>query len=140
MNGSDDILNALVTMMSSALENAQIEGECRSHLDNEKRPSPLMVIVSCDNVEQINVGLPDYRMHFSILVDSFIADDRDGVEFKKTVEVVTKKLEDISERGTSFSELENPYVVGCFYQRADISLTQESNRCVAGLDVVVSYP
>ena len=40
--------------------------------------TPNMVVVGIDKVEQMNVGLPDYRYFLSITIDSFIEDDPDG--------------------------------------------------------------
>ena len=137
MFGGKEILDVLVNTFSG------IDGaDTRSHLDySEKRPSPLMIIVAQDRCEQVNVGLPDYKLHFSILVDSLIADDADGEAFREVEEKVSRKIEEISDRSFNLDSIFGSLpVVGCFNSGSNESLTPESNRVVFGLDIITSGP
>ena len=135
MDKSDEVLSTLVECFTGL-----DDYECRSHLDfSEKRPAPIMVIVALDNFQQVNVGLDDYKMHFNVLIDSLISDDLNGEGFTAAVKAVCKKAEEISDRDydltNTFKDLP---VVACFYTGANRNLTQDSNRCIVGIDVITS--
>ena len=106
---------------------------------SEKREATNMIVVTVNSVEQANVGLPDYRMTFTGLVDSLIADDRDGQMFDDIVDEVGRRIEAIADRDADLNSYfgEEP-VVGFFLKRTRFIVTDTSNRCEIETEVVVS--
>ena len=102
--------------------------------------TPNMVVVGIDKVEQMNVGLPDYRYYLNIIVDSFIEDDPDGELFHDILANVKMKIYRYINGEAPLDEaFQEIPVVGWINSGADISITNESNRAVLTSELVASF-
>ena len=102
--------------------------------------TPIMVVVGIDKVEQMNVGLPDYRYSLNITVDSFIEDDPDGELFHDILRNVKMKIYRYINGEASLTEaFQEIPVVGWMNSGTDISITNESNRAVLTSDLIASF-
>ena len=102
--------------------------------------TPNMVVVGVDKVEQMNVGLPDYRYSLNITVDSFIEDDPDGTLFHDILANVKMKIYRYINGESSLTEaFQEIPVVGWINSGTDISITNESNRAVLTSELIASF-
>ena len=102
--------------------------------------TPNMVVVGIDKVEQMNVGLPDYRYFLSITIDSFIEDDPDGALFHAILANVKMKIYRYINGEASLAEaFQEIPVVGWINSGTDISITSESNRAILTSELVASF-
>ena len=102
--------------------------------------TPNMVVVGIDKVEQMNVGLPDYRYSLNVTVDSFIEDDPDGTLFHDILANVKMKIYRYINGEASLTEaFQEIPVVGWINSGTDISITNESNRAVLTSELIASF-
>ena len=102
--------------------------------------TPNMVVVGVDKVEQMNVGLPDYRYYLNVTVDSFIEDDPDGTLFHDILANVKMKIYRYINGESSLTEaFQEIPVVGWINSGTDISITNESNRAVLTSELIASF-
>ena len=102
--------------------------------------TPNMIVVGIDKVEQMNVGLPDYRYSLNITVDSFIEDDPDGALFHDILTNVKMKIYRYINGEASLTEaFQEIPVVGWINSGTDISITNESNRAVLTSELIASF-
>lgn len=102
--------------------------------------TPSMIVVGIDKVEQMNVGLPDYRYSLNITVDSFIEDDPDGTIFHDILANVKMKIYRYINGEASLTEaFQEIPVVGWINSGTDISITNESNRAILTSELVASF-
>lgn len=102
--------------------------------------TPNMVVVGIDKVEQMNVGLPDYRYSLNITVDSFIEDDPDGEAFHDILANVKMKIYRYINGEASLTEaFQEIPVVGWINSGTDISITNESNRAILTSELIASF-
>lgn len=105
----------------------------------QKREDPIVIVVAHDNTQQVNIGLPDYAITFSILLDAWIEDDRDGEKYEEVKDKMQDRLIAVAERGGDlhqwFGDLP---VVGFFLQGFNYSLTSTSNRLTASVRIITS--
>ena len=102
--------------------------------------TPNMVVVGIDKVEQMNVGLPDYRYSLNITVDTFIEDDPDGALFHDILANVKMKIYRYINGEASLTEaFQEIPIVGWINSVTDISITNESNRAVLTSELIASF-
>ena len=102
--------------------------------------TPNMIVVGIDKVEQMNVGLPDYRYSLNITVDSFIEDDPDGTLFHDILANVKMKIYRYINGEASLTEaFQEIPVVGWINSGTDISITNESNRAILTSELIASF-
>lgn len=102
--------------------------------------TPNMVVVGIDKVEQMNVGLPDFKYSLSITVDSFIEDDPNGTLFHDILANVKMKIYRYINGEASLTEaFQEIPVVGWINSGTDISITNESNRAVLTSELIASF-
>lgn len=102
--------------------------------------TPNMIVVGIDKVEQMNVGLPDYRYSLNVTVDSFIEDDPDGEVFHDILANVKMKIYRYINGEASLTEtFQEIPVVGWINSGTDISITNESNRAVLTSELIASF-
>lgn len=102
--------------------------------------TPNMIVVGIDKVEQMNVGLPDYRYSLNITVDSFIEDDPDGTSFHDILANVKMKIYRYINGEASLTEaFQEIPVVGWINSGTDISITNESNRAILTSELIASF-
>ena len=102
--------------------------------------TPNMVVVGIDKVEQMNVGLPDYRYYLKVIVDSFIEDDADGELFHDILANVKMKIyRYINGEASLIEAFQEIPVVGWINSGTDISITNESNRAVLTSELIASF-
>ena len=102
--------------------------------------TPNMVVVGIDKVEQMNVGLPDYRYSLNVTVDSFIEDDPDGTLFHDILTNVKMKIYRYINGEASLTEaFQEIPVVGWINSGTDISITNESNRAILTSELIASF-
>jgi len=93
-----------------------------------------------DKVEQVNVGLPDYKYNLNITIDTFIEDDPQGELFHNTLNTVQEKINKFINREASISvAFEEIPVVGWINSDIDISITSESNRAILNSELIASF-
>lgn len=114
--------------------------EVRMDLDmEEKRESPFTLTLIQKACVNLNPGLPDYRISFELLLDCFIADDRDGSNFSSFAQEIKRRCEEMSDRFVSISDrFDCPEVVGCYYNGSQDGLTNTSNQRKFNIDLIVS--
>ena len=109
-----------------------------SNYSEERTPN--MVVVGIDKVEQMNVGLPDYRYSLNVTVDSFIEDDPDGEAFHDILANVKMKIYRYINGEASLTEaFQEIPVVGWINSGTDISITNESNRAILTSELIASF-
>ena len=102
--------------------------------------TPNMIVVGIDKVEQMNVGLPDYRYSLNVTIDSFIEDDTDGMLFHDILANVKMKIYRYINGEASLTEaFQEIPVVGWIKSGTDISITSESNRAILTSELVASF-
>lgn len=102
--------------------------------------TPNMIVVGIDKVEQMNVGLPDYRYSLNVTIDSFIEDDTDGMLFHDILANVKMKIYRYINGEASLTEaFQEIPVVGWINSGTDISITSESNRAILTSELVASF-
>ena len=102
--------------------------------------TPNMIVVGIDKVEQMNVGLPDYRYSLNVTIDSFIEDDTDGMLFHDILANVKMKIYRYISGEASLTEaFQEIPVVGWINSGTDISITSESNRAILTSELVASF-
>ena len=102
--------------------------------------TPNMIVVGIDKVEQMNVGLPDYRYSLNVTVDSFIEDDPDGKLFHDILANVKMKIYRYINGEASLTEaFQEIPVVGWINSGTDISITNESNRAILTSELIASF-
>lgn len=111
-----------------------------SALNFSEERTPNMVVVGIDKVEQMNVGLPDYRYSLNVTVDSFIEDDTDGALFHDILANVKMKIYRYINGEVSLTEaFQEIPVVGWINSGTDISITNESNRAILTSELIASF-
>ena len=99
-----------------------------------------MIVVGIDEVEQLNVNLPDYRYALNVTIDCFIEDDRDGVIFNEIVNTVKSKINNyVNKEADLECAFEEIPVVGWINSNVATSITTESNRAVITSDIIASF-
>lgn len=99
-----------------------------------------MIVVGIDQVEQLNINLPDYRYLVNITIDCFIEDDKDGSTFEFIVNTVKDKINNYINKNASLeSAFQELPVVGWLNLNVENSITTESNRAVITSEVIASY-
>lgn len=102
--------------------------------------TPNMIVVGIDKVEQMNVGLPDYRYSLNVTIDSFIEDDPNGTLFHDILANVKMKIYRYINGEASLTEaFQEIPVVGWINSGTDISITNESNRAVLTSELIASF-
>lgn len=102
--------------------------------------TPNMVVVGIDKVEQMNVGLPDYRYSLNVTIDSFIEDDPDGKLFHDILANVKMKIYRYINGEAPLTEaFQEIPVVGWINSGTDISITNESNRAILTSELIASF-
>lgn len=130
-----EIIKKIIKFLGNIEEVKIIESDDFS----EERESN-MVVVGIENVEQVNVGLPDYKYTLNITIDTFIADDAEGILFDNTVKSVEEKLNKLINRHIPIKDVfEEIPVVGLINLAINYSITSESNRAVITSDVFASF-
>ena len=130
-----EIIKKIIKFLGNIEEVKIIESDDFS----EERESN-MVVVGIENVEQVNVGLPDYKYILNITIDTFIADDAEGILFDNTVKSVEEKLNKLINRHIPIKDVfEEIPVVGLINLAINYSITSESNRAVITSDVFASF-
>lgn len=122
------------------LQNISEDLEVRLDVDvSEERTSPFVLTVIEKSKTVINVGLPDYKISYDILLDCFIADDPNGENFSSFANSIEEKMEEMSDRFESIHDrFESPEIVGCFYNGSVDGLTNSSNQRKYSLDLIIS--
>lgn len=93
-----------------------------------------------DKIEQVNVGLPDYKYMLNITIDTFIEDDPQGDVFNDTLSVVQEKINKFINGDVSLSvAFEEIPVVGWINSDIDLSITSDSNRAVLTSEIIASF-
>ena len=111
-----------------------------SALNFSEERTPNMVVVGIDKVEQMNVGLPDYRYSLNVTVDSFIEDDTDCALFHDILANVKMKIYRYINGEVSLTEaFQEIPVVGWINSGTDISITNESNRAILTSELIASF-
>ena len=111
-----------------------------SAFNYSEQRTPNMVVVGIDKVEQMNVGLPDYRYSLNITIDSFIEDDPDGKLFHDILANVKMKIYRYINGEASLTEaFQEIPVVGWINSGTDISITNESNRAILTSELIASF-
>ena len=102
--------------------------------------TPNMVVVGIDKIEQMNVGLPDFKYSLNITVDSFIEDDPECEMFhdilRNVKRIIFKYVMREAPLDEAFQEIP---IVGWINYGEDISITNESNRAVLNSELIASF-
>lgn len=99
-----------------------------------------MIVVGIENIEQMNVGLPDYRATMTVTIDTFIEGDETSELFNSTVSYVKRILDEYVMRHHELNDLfEDIPVVGFFFDGKSQELTETSNRAILRYSIIVSY-
>lgn len=131
----EEIIQKIINMMNGYDDATIIDAANFS----EERTSN-MVVVGIDGIEQVNVGLPDYKYTLNITVDTFIEDDPEGILFDNTVKYIQDKLLRLINRHIPMKDVfEEIPVVGLINLNIDYSITAESNRAVISSDLFASF-
>lgn len=111
-----------------------------SNYDFTEERTANMIVVGIDQVEQLNINLPDYRYLVNITIDCFIEDDKDGSTFEFIVNTVKDKINNYINKNASLeSAFQELPVVGWLNLNVENSITTESNRAVITSEVIASY-
>lgn len=131
-----EITNILISTLSG-IEKTEV----RSSMDfEEKRPSENMIVVSLDGKSIVNVGLPDFKYDYSVIVDSYIKDDLNGEGFMKIYGEVYNRLMKCAEREYDLKQTFGDIpIVGFFIDGQDFVLTETSNRCIIKFHLISSF-
>lgn len=130
-----EIIKKIIKFLGNIEEVKIIESDDFS----EERESN-MVVVGIDNIEQVNISLLDYKYTLNITIDTFIADDAEGILFDNTVKGVEEKLNKLINRHIPIKDVfEEIPVVGLINLAINYSITSESNRAVITSDVFASF-
>lgn len=102
-----------------------------------------MIAIGITNTVQShpqNPFLPDYDYTLNILIDCYIAGDKEGYQFERTKSEVLDYLEpyimDRSKLGELFEEIP---VVGFILNGINNTTSEQSNKCIISFRVVASY-
>ena len=111
--------------------------------DYTEERSDYMIAVGITETQQASHGnpfLPDYEYALNILIDCFIADDKQGYQFEKTKSEVLDFLEPYIMDRTRLGELfEQIPVVGFFLNGISNTTSEQSNKAIISFRVIASY-
>lgn len=111
--------------------------------DYTEERSDYMVAIGITNTVQChadNPFLPDYEYTLNILIDCFIAEDKEGFFFEKTKSEVLDFLEPYIMDRTKLEELfEEIPVVGFILNGITNTTSEQSNKCIISFRVIASY-
>ena len=115
------------------------EADVRLDVDfNEKRLSPYIISILEKEKQNMNAGLPDFRIKYAIILDCFIEDDKDGKMFEDYKNRIDGILSEVTDRFNDIRSYFDYPVVAAFYNGGKQGLTQTSNQFVFDLDLIIS--
>lgn len=90
---------------------------------------PYMVVVGITDKNQIYSTLPDYEYRMTIVIDTFIVDDDNGVIAQEILKAINKRINPYIYKEIELPELfEELPVVGFLFDGMSHTITAESNR------------
>lgn len=135
-----DLIELMVQKIDEATDQ-NVKVICTDDYTEER--SDYMIAIGITNTVQChpqNPFLPDYEYTLNILIDCFIANDKEGFFFEKTKSEVLDFLEpyimDRSKLGELFEEIP---VVGFILNGISNTTSEQSNKCIVSFRVIASY-
>jgi len=109
--------------------------------DFSNERSPIMIVVAVDSVEKPHIGLDDYILNASILVDSLITEDLTASSLYKVKNDIDKVCADTEALFPTFTSVFGELPVVGFYQSADDEISSDGTSLMAKkhLKVIISY-
>ena len=111
--------------------------------DYTEQREDFMVAIGITNTQQVDHGnpfLPDYEYTLNILIDCYIANDKEGYFFEKTKSEVLDFLEPYLMDRTRLEQLfETIPVVGFFLNGITNTTSEQSNKSIISFRVIASY-
>ena len=106
---------------------------------DEERPS-FAVVIGILDVKNVNPLLDDYQFTVQILIDFYIADDKEGYFFTQTRQQITDYLRIyLKDKNKLPQFFGNDNIVGMFLDESVNNTTDTSNQCFIRLRVIGSW-
>ena len=100
-----------------------------------------MIIVGIDDVERVHFGLDDFKYTMTIVIDSFIDEDKDAAEFNRINEEVLDRLNDVFDSPKSYADIfpDLDRIVHFHFDKETAVITERSNRAEISIEIVGSF-
>lgn len=130
----DEIIDTIVDYLSmedvTTISNHDYTGE----------RTDTMIVVSIQDVKQVNFGLPDYQYEMHVTLDSFITEDENAEKFTSTRNEINRRLNRYFLNQNQLSELfGNIPVVYFNFEDCSERFSETSNVCDWTITIITSF-
>lgn len=94
-----------------------------------------MLVIGLQQINQKNVGLPDYAYDIQLMLDCFISEDEDGAKINNFSKQIENILLPYNYLEKTFKE---EWLCAIFLNNSQRSLTEDSNRITYNITIITS--
>ena len=100
-----------------------------------------MIVVGINSIESVNFGLDDFKYEMSIIIDSFIDEDKDAATFDRVHLEVLDRLHDIFDDPKRYADVfpDLDRIVHFHFNHESATITERSNRVEIVIDIIGSF-